>query len=360
MPAPLSQTLFTPRSIALVGASADQAKTNSRAQRLLVKSGYKGRILPINPARSEISGLPAYPSVQAAPGPVDHAIIMVPAAAVPAAIADCVAADVGVATIYSAGFAETGEEGRRLQERITAIAREGGLRLVGPNCLGLLNVTDGIPITLNAAVEAEPLAPGDGWVSVVSQSGSMMGALLSRCLARGLSFAKLASVGNECDLGVGEIAEILAEDPATKVILLFLETFRDAEALSRAAHRAHALGKPVIAYKLGRSELGRRIAVSHTGAMVGGDELASAFFRANGILRVDTLEGLVELPRLVLGHRPAAHGAPPRRAAALTGTGGGAGMIVDRLGSLGTRWHRRRRASAPRWRARGSRSRTAR
>ncbi|SDC43638.1 acetate--CoA ligase family protein [Belnapia rosea] len=331
MPAPLSQTLFHPRSIALIGATPDQAKTNSRAQRILTKAGYAGRIIPINPTRSEIGGLPAYPSVREAPGPVDHALIMVPAAAVPGAIEDCVAAGIGVATIYSAGFAEIGEEGRRLQERIVATAREGGLRLVGPNCLGLLNVTDGIPITLNAAVEAEPLVPG--WLSMVSQSGSMMGALLSRCAARGLGFAKLASVGNECDLGVGEIAEILAEDEATRAILLFLETFRDSEALARAAARAHALGKPVIAYKLGRSELGRRIAVSHTGAMVGGDELAAAFFRSHGILRVETLEGLVELPRLVVGHRPGTGGR--RRAAALTGTGGGAGMIVDRLGLLG-------------------------
>ncbi len=335
MPAPLSQALFRPRSIALIGATADQAKTNSRAQRILAKAGYAGRLLPINPRGGEIGGLPAYPSVCAAPGPVDHALIMLPAAVVPAAIEDCVAAGVGVATIYSAGFAELGEEGRALQERILAIARGGGLRLVGPNCLGLLNVTDGIPITLNAAVEAEPLLPG--WLGMVSQSGSMMGALLSRCAARGLGFSKLASVGNECDLGVGEIAGILAEDEATRAILLFLETFRDAEALARAAHRAHALGKPVIAYKLGRSELGRRIAVSHTGAMVGGDELAAAFFRDHGILRVETLEGLVELPRLVLGHRPGpgTGAGGRRRVAALTGTGGGAGMIVDRLGLLG-------------------------
>ncbi len=335
MAASLAEALFRPRSIALIGASPDPAKTNSRAQRILAKAGYAGRILPINPSRSEIGGLPAYPTARAAPGPVDHALVMLPAAAVPGAIEDCVAAGVGVATIYSAGFAETGEEGRALQERILAIARAGGLRLVGPNCLGLLNVTDAIPITVNAAVEAEPLLPG--WLGMVSQSGSMMGALLSRCAARGLGFSKLASVGNECDLGVGEIAGILAEDEATRAILLFLETFRDAEALARAAHRAHALGKPVIAYKLGRSELGRRIAVSHTGAMVGGDELAAAFFRDHGILRVETLEGLVELPRLVLGHKPGpgtGMGAR-RRVAALTGTGGGAGMIIDRLGLLG-------------------------
>ena len=325
----LAEALFHPRGIALIGASADPAKNNSRAQRVLQKSGYAGRILPVNPGRAEIFGLPAYPDIRAVPEPVDHAFLMVPAAAVPEAIAGCVEKGVRVATIYSAGFAELGTEGRALQERIVAIAREGGLRLIGPNCLGLVNVTDGVPITNNAAVEAEALAPGG--LSMVSQSGSMMGALLSRAGARGLGFAKIVSVGNECDLGVGEIAGMMVEDEATRAVLLFLETLRDAPALARAARRAHALGKPVIAYKLGRSDVGRRIAVSHTGAMVGADELADTFFRENGILRVDTLEGLVELPRLVLGRTP------PRgkRVAVLTGTGGGAAMVVDRLGSLG-------------------------
>ena len=325
----LAEALFHPRGIALIGASADPAKNNSRAQRVLQKSGYAGRILPVNPGRAEIFGLPAFPDIRAVPEPVDHAFLMVPAAAVPEAIAGCVEKGVRVATVYSAGFAELGAEGRALQERIVAIAREGGLRLIGPNCLGLVNVTDRIPITNNAAVEAEALAPGG--LSMVSQSGSMMGALLSRAGARGLGFAKIVSVGNECDLGVGEIAGMMVEDEATRAVLLFLETLRDAPALARAARRAHELGKPVIAYKLGRSDVGRRIAVSHTGAMVGADELADTFFRENGILRVDTLEGLAELPRLVIGRRPP----KGRRVSVLTGTGGGAAMVVDRLGSLG-------------------------
>ncbi|WP_202910596.1 acetate--CoA ligase family protein [Teichococcus vastitatis] len=328
-PSSLAEALFRPRSIALIGASADPAKNTSRAQRVLQKAGYPGRILPVNPARTEIFGETAYPDIRAVPGPVDHAFLMVPPAAVEQAIAGCAERGVRVATIYSAGFAETGEAGRLRQQRLVALAREGGVRLVGPNCLGLVNVTDGIPITNNAAVEAEPLEPGS--LGLISQSGSMMGALLSRCRTRGLSFSKLVSVGNECDLGVGEIASLMVEDPATKAVLLFLETLRDGGALARAARRAHELGKPVIAYKLGRSELGRRIAVSHTGAMVGGDELADTFFRENGILRVDTLDGLVELPRLVMGRQPP----KGRRVAVLTGTGGGAAMVVDRLGSLG-------------------------
>jgi acyl-CoA synthetase (NDP forming) len=325
----LADAIFRPRAIALIGATADQSKNNARAQRVLQKNGYAGRILPINPKAAEIMGDAAYPDIRAAPGPIDHAFIMVPAAAVPDAIAGCVEKGVKVATLYSAGFAEVGAEGRERQDRIVAMARAGGLRLIGPNCLGLVNVTDGVPITNNAAVEAEVLKPG--WLSVVSQSGSMMGALLSRAMARNFTFAKLVSVGNESDIGAGEMAELMVEDQATRCVLMFLETLRDAPRLAAAARRAHDLGKPVIVYKLGRSDVGRQIAVSHTGAMVGADELADTFFRENGILRVETLEGLVELPRLVLGRKPP----KGNRVAVLTGTGGGAAMVVDGVGLRG-------------------------
>ena len=170
----LSMALFQPRSVALIGATADQTKNNSRAQRLLQKAGYTGRVIPINPGRAEIMGLPAFSCIQDAPGPIDHAFIMVPAAAVPEAIEGCVEAGVQVATIFTAGFAETGVEGGKLQERIVATARAGGLRLVGPNCLGLLNVTDHFPLSVNASVEAEFDHLQSGDVSIISQSGSMM------------------------------------------------------------------------------------------------------------------------------------------------------------------------------------------
>lgn len=325
----LSQALFAPRGVALIGASADPAKNNSRAQRLLQREGFAGRIVPVNPGRREIMGLPAVADIRDAGEAIDHAFIMVPSSAVLQAVEGCCEIGVKVATIFSAGFAEAGEEGAALQRRIVGTARAGGLRLVGPNCLGLLSVPDRLALTLNVAIEAEELKPG--WLGMVSQSGSMMGALFSRCAARGLGFSRMVSVGNECDLGVGEIAELMVEDPETRILLLFLETFRDGERLARAARRAHELGKSIIAYKLGRSELGRRLALSHTGAMVGGDELASAFFRDHGILRVETLEAMVELPRLILGHRPPRG----RRLSALTATGGGAAMVIDRLGLMG-------------------------
>lgn len=327
--APLSGALFRPRAVALIGATADPAKNNSRAQRLLAKAGYGGRVVPINPGRAEIMGLPAYPRVQDAPGQIDHAFIMVPAAAVPAALEGCAEAGVKVATIFSAGFAEVGHAGLELQQRMVEIARAGGVRVLGPNCLGLFNVTDGVPLSVNAAFEAETIRPG--WIGMVSQSGSMMGAVMTRIQARGLGFSKLVSVGNECDIGVGELAEMLVEDEQTRVVLLFIETFRDSACLARAARRAHALGKAVIALKLGRSETGRKLAASHTGAMLGGDELAEAFFQDHGIMRVDTLDGLVEAPRLVVGRAPPAG----RRVGSITGTGGAAALVLDRLGGMG-------------------------
>ncbi len=327
--ATLRAALFTPRCVALIGASADIAKNNSRPQRFLRKHGYTGRILPINPGRTEILGEPAYPALKFAPGPIDHAFIMVPAPAVPDIVAQCCELKIPVATIFSAGFAELGEQGLARQREMVKMARAAGLRLLGPNCMGIVNVQGATALTVNAVIEHERLTPGP--LSVISQSGSMLGSLLSRAQPRGLGFSKLVSVGNECDLGVGEIAEMLVDDADTGAILLFLETFRDAGNLARAARRAFAAGKPVIAYKLGRSSVGRRVATSHTGAMTGPDEIANAFFREHGIIRVDMFESLFEAPRLVLRHRPPAG----RRVAVVTGTGGAAAMVVDRLGVLG-------------------------
>lgn len=325
----LAQSLFAPQTVALVGASGDATKNNSRPQRFLRRHGYTGRIVPINPRHRELFGEAAYPDLRSAPGPIDHAFIMVPAASVPEVVAQCCELKIPVATIFSAGFAELGGEGLKHQRDMVAMAREGGVRLLGPNCMGLVNVHGKTALSVNAVLERETLRPGP--LSVISQSGSTLGTLISRAQARGLGFSKLVSVGNECDLAVGELAELLVDDPDTGAILLFLETFRDSARLAEAAHCAFAAGKPVIAYKLGRSEVGRRAAASHTGAMVGADELATAFFSAHGILRVDMLESLFELPQLVLGRKPPAG----RCVAVLTGTGGAAAMVADRLGVLG-------------------------
>ncbi|MGZ5173724.1 MAG: acetate--CoA ligase family protein [Burkholderiales bacterium] len=334
MPTPASgkqlfQALFEPRSVALVGASGDARKNTSRPQRYLRKHGYTGRIIPINPGRDEIFGEKAYPDVKSVREPIDHAFIMVPTDAVQTAIEQCVAKGVPVATIYSDGFAETGSEGRRKQERILEIARAGGVRVIGPNCIGLMSTDPGCAISVNAVLEMAEIKVGP--LAIVSQSGSMLGGLLSRGLGRGVGFSKLISVGNESDLSVGEFSDLLVDDPHTQTILLFMETIRDADKLAHAARRAYAAGKRVIVYKLGRSEVGQDLAASHTGAMAGSDEMADAFFGAHGIVRVDTLENLFELPALLADQKPAKR----HRVAVMTTTGGGAASVVDRLGTLG-------------------------
>ena len=326
----LARALFAPRAVALVGASGDAKKNTARPQRFLARHGYAGRVLPINPTRAEVQGAKAYRSVADAPAPVDHAFIMIPE--VEQAIEDCGRRGVAVASIFSDGFADVGPEGAARQARLVARARQLGVRLLGPNSMGVIDIPGRLALTVNAVLEMDALPAGG--TSIVSQSGTMLGTVLSRGAARGLGFAKLVSVGNEADLGVGELVGLLADDADTRVILLFLETVRDAERLAAAARRAHAAGKPVVAYKLGRSALGERLARSHTGALAGSDAALDAYFRDCGILRVDMLETLIEIAPLVAGRAPASLSRAPR-VAVLTTTGGGAASVVDRLGLAG-------------------------
>ena len=328
----LADALFAPRAVALFGASGDASKNTARPQRFMRMHGYTGRIIPVNPGRSEVLGEPAYASLADAPGEIDHAFIMVAAAQVEAALEQCAARSVTVATIYSDGFAEAGPAGAERERRLIERARALGVRVIGPNSIGLANLANGAILTVNAILQMNPLPRGGA--SVVSQSGTMIGTLLSRGAARGLGFAKLVSVGNEADIGVGELVDMLADDPDTKVILLFLETLRDAERLARATARAHAAGKPVVAYKLGRSDLGVALARSHTGALAGSDAAIDAYFRRCGIVRVDMLETLIEIVPLVTGRAPPQLRGKPR-VAVVTTTGGGAASVLDRLGTLG-------------------------
>ena len=325
----LADALLAPRSIALVGASGDPAKNSARPQRYLRKHGFSGRVIPINPGHGEIFGERTWLDLAFAPGPIDHAFIMVPAASVPRVIEDCCRAKVRVATIFSDDFAESGEEGLRRQQAIVEMARAGGVRILGPNSMGIINTHAATAISVNAVLELPELKAGS--LGIVSQSGTILGTVLSRGQARGIGFSKLVSIGNEADLGVGEIADILVDDAETSAILLFLETIRDPAALGSMARRAYAASKPVIANKLGLSPVGRQLAVSHSGAMTGTDEAANAFFRHHGIIRVDMLETIFEVPALVTGHKPP----KKKRVAVLTTSGGGAAMVVDRLGALG-------------------------
>ena len=330
----LAQALFTPGAVALVGASADEKKNTARPLRFMRKHGYQGSILPVNAGRTEVMGLPAYPSVEALPEDIDHAFVMVPGAHVAEALAQSAARGARVVTVFSDGFAELGEAGMAAQQALAEQARQLGVRLLGPNSIGVVDVHSGAILSVNAVLEMDELRAGP--VSVVSQSGSMLGALLSRGAARGLGFAKLVSVGNEADVGVGELVDLLVDDDATEVILLFLETIRDAAVLGPALRRARAAGKPVLVYKLGRSAQGEALAQSHTGALAGNDAAVDAFLRKHGAMRVEMLETLFEAAPLASRHArtvPALDRAP--RVAVVTTTGGGAATVVDRLGLAG-------------------------
>jgi len=333
----LADALLRPDAVAIYGASADPAKNTGRPQRFLKAHGYAGRVVPINPNRDEVQGVPAYPTLAEAnakgAGGVEQALIMVPKRFVLAAVEDCAAAGVKVATIYSDGFAETGADGMAEQKQIVAAANAGGMRIIGPNSMGTIDLNTPMTLSINAILEMESLPAGR--LGVISQSGSILGAMISRGAARGIGFSSLLSIGNEADLGVGELMEILVDDGNTDAILLFMEGIRDAAALGRAARRAHAAGKPVIAYKLGRSDVGRELAVSHSGAVAGPDAAIDALLRHHGIMRVDMMETLLELPRLALGSEPAQGPGRGKRVAVVTTTGGGAAMVVDRLGASG-------------------------
>src|SRR5437762_6165431 len=315
----LAQALFAPRAVALIGASGDAKKNTARPQRYLKKHGYAGRVVPVNATRGEVLGERAYKSVADAPLDIDHAFIMVEE--VEQALEDCGRKRVPVASIYSNGFADAGPAGAERQRRLVAKAKSLGIRLLGPNSMGVVDLPGRLALTVNAALEADALPAGG--TSLISQSGTMLGTLLSRGAARGLGYAKLVSVGNEADLGVGELVELLVADADTKVIALFLETVRDAARLALAARKAHAAAKPLVAYKLGRSALGVELARSHTGALAGADAALDAYFRDCGIVRVDMLESLIEIPPLLAGQKPLALTRAPK-VSVVTTTGGGA------------------------------------
>jgi acyl-CoA synthetase (NDP forming) len=331
--AALRQALLSPRSVALIGQSDDAAKTTGRPLRFLRTMGYRGAIYPINPRRETVLGERAWKSVSALPEPPDHAYILLPTEAVIDAVAECGRAGVKIATILAAGFSETGAEGTAREHRLRAVAAETGIRVIGPSSLGVVNLREGVMLTANAAFAEADIPVGR--IFVGSHSGTMIGALMSRGKAKGIGFAGLVSVGNEVDLTVGEICLSTLDDPDIDGYLLFLESLRNSAALREFATGAAARGKPVVAYKLGRSSAARELAVTHTGALAGEDDVAGAFLADCGIARVESLEGLLEAMPLVRRTpiRPA--GARPPTVAVLTTTAGGATMVVDPLAMRG-------------------------
>lgn len=332
--AELARVLLQPRSVALVGASDDSGKTAGRPLSYLRRAGFAGTVYPINPNRATVQGERAWPSLTALPEVPDHVFVLSGTDTVLAVAEECARLGVPVMTVLASGFSEAGAEGAAREARLRELASSSGLRVLGPSSLGLVRPASGLMLTANAAF-AEPELPV-GKVFVASQSGSMIGALVSRGKARGVGFAGLVSVGGEVDLSVGEICAATLDDPGIEGYLLFLESLRHAGALRAFALDAARRGKPVLAYKLGRSAAAAEMATTHTGALAGEDDVAEAFLRDSGMARVGVLESLLE--GLPLARRfPLTQGTVPSRVGVVTTTGGGAAMAVDQLGVRGVK-----------------------
>ena len=319
--------LMQPRSVAVIGASADPRKTTGRPITYLMKHGYAGKVYPVNPKAERIGDLLCYASIADLPEAPDVAIVLLGAARAHEAVRELAERGTAAAIVLASGFGETGEVGASRQAAL--MQATGQMRILGPNTIGLVNLTDRIILSASAALEMSGLEAGS--VGFVSQSGGILGSILSRGAARGIGFSKLISTSNEVDLELSDFVEYLANDPATKVIALYVETIRHPERFRQAVETARLAGKAVVAYKVGRSEAGARAAISHTGAMAGSDRMYDAFFKQIGVIRADQFNDLLDLcsalttTRILKGNR----------IAVLTSTGGAGTLVADSLGVKG-------------------------
>jgi acyl-CoA synthetase (NDP forming) len=329
----LRQPLLSPRSIAIVGQSNDPTKAAGRPLKFLRQLGYAGRVYPINARRDEVLGERAFPSLAALPEVPEHAYIVTQTDAAVEAVEECGRLGVKVATVLADGFAEAGAAGLAREARLRAVIAGTGLRLVGPSSLGVVNLREGVMLTANAALDEKELPVGR--IFAASHSGTMIGALLTRGKARGIGFAGAVSVGNEVDLALGDVCAATLDDPDIDGYILFLETLRHADRLRAFALAAAARGKPVLAYKLGRSAAARDLAATHTGALAGEDDVADTFLAACGIARVETFEALIEGLPLIARVPARPRHAPPASVAVVTTTAGGATTVVDPLAVRG-------------------------
>jgi len=312
--------LFKPRAVAVVGASERPASVGRTVLWNLISNPFGGTVYPINPKRQNVLGIRAWPSLRALPEPVDLAVVVTPAPAVPDVIREC--ADMGVqgAIIISAGFKETGPEGARLEAEILQIAQQARLRIIGPNCLGVMRP----PTGFNATFAGAMARPGN--VAFISQSGALLTAILDWSLRESVGFSAFVSVGSMLDVGWGDLIDFLADDPLTRSILLYMESIGDARAFLSAA-REVALTKPIIVIKAGRTAQAAKAAASHTGTLTGSDEVLTAAFRRSGVLRVDSISDLFYMAE-TLARQPRPAG---RRLTVLTNAGGPGVLATDAL-----------------------------
>ncbi|CAA9530505.1 MAG: Acetyl-CoA synthetase (ADP-forming) alpha and beta chains, putative, partial [uncultured Rubrobacteraceae bacterium] len=314
------EAIFRPETVAVIGATERPGSVGRTIMWNLVSSPFGGTVFPVNSRRPNVLGIKAYPSVSEVPQKVDLAVIVAPATAVPDIITECVEAGVEGAIIISAGFRETGPEGIELEERVLAEARRGRMRIIGPNCLGVMNPVTGLNATFAGAM-ARP-----GSVGLLSQSGALLTAILDRSFRENIGFSSIVSVGTMMDVGWGDLIYHLGDDPKTKSIVVYMESVGDARSFLSAA-REVALTKPIIVIKAGRTEAAGKAAASHTGSLTGSDEVLDAAFARSGVLRVDDISELFAMAE-VLGKQPRPRGP---RLTIITNAGGPGVLATDAL-----------------------------
>jgi acyl-CoA synthetase (NDP forming) len=285
--------LFAPRSVAIVGASSDPRRFGGRPIQYLLEAGFEGAVYPVNPMREEIQGLKAYPSILDVPGPVDCALLAVGADVTQKTVEDCITRGVKAAICYGAGFAEVGEEGIARQAKLVETARAGGLRLLGPNCMGALNAQSKFYGTFASALEDG--VPPAGRIAIASQSGGYGGYLLRHLFLRGLGVSQWVTTGNEADIDVGEALYWMAGQEDNDVLIAYIEGLRSKDSLLAALRRARENRKPVVVMKVGRTAEGSAAAASHTASLTGQDNVYDALFEEYGVHRARTTDELLDV-----------------------------------------------------------------
>jgi acetyltransferase len=314
------KTFFKPQSVALIGATEKAGSVGRTILSNLISSPFGGTVYPVNPRRPSVLGIQSHPNVASIPEQVDLAIIVTPPKSIPGIIEECGEAGVPTAVVISAGFKEVGPEGAQLELDLVAKAREYGMRVIGPNCLGVMSPMSGLNATFAAGMANK------GRVSFIGQSGALITAILDWSLREGAGFSSIVSLGSMADVGWGDLIDYLGDDPDTDAIVLYMETVGDARAFLSAA-REVALQKPIIVMKPGRSEEASRAAASHTGSMTGSDEVLDTAFRRSGILRADRISDLFYFAE-ILGKQPLPKGP---RLTVLTNAGGPGVVATDAL-----------------------------
>ncbi len=322
------QALLKPRSIAILGASDDLNKLNGRPLKFLIRAGYKGRIYPINPKYAEIAGIKCYPDLDSVPDAIDLAIVGVPARAVLESVRALGQKRVPAAVVFASGFGEMGEEGARLEQELAATAHAAGVRVLGPNGLGLINAFEGVLATFSQYGNGETPA---GPIGFVTQSGALGTAIAALARGRGLGLGYFVNTGNEADVTFVDAMGAVLDDPRIKIGTGYIEGLKDGEGFCQLARRAVAIGKPLVVAKVGRTKAGARAAASHTGSLAGEDVVFDAVVRQFGVIRARNESQMLDLADL-LSTTPLPDG---RGVAIVTQSGGAGVMMADRAEELG-------------------------